>query len=291
MKKIFAISFVLFACSAFAQSKLETPTEKVQTEQIGKLDEVVVTAKQPTQFDTIGEYNQPVWTTTRMFSSTRAYVMTPKDNVKYERWFEFRNRKNGEPTQVRMRDELAFGLGNRWELDLYNHTRYDGTSQNQTFEQKGFSYEFRYALADWGKIPGNPTLYFEHKLFDGRQGIEPKLLLSDRIGNTDWIWATNFIWEQNLGGGTAEDKEKEFAVTGSIGKVINDRLMVGLSTHTRKYYYQADNCNRCTEFYIGPAVNLKITNRARLSFEHMQAASSESVYNSRSFLIFAYDLN
>lgn len=281
------MGFIFASTNAIAQSKLDTAIPK---ESIPTLPAVVVTGEKQSQFDTVGEYNQPVWTTTRMFPSTRAYVMTPKDSVKYERWFEFRQRKNGEPMQIRMRDELAFGLGNRWELDLYNHTRYDGTSTDQTFKHKGFSYEFRYALADWGKIPGNPTLYFEHKLFEGHQGIEPKLLLSDRFGNSDWIWATNFIWEQNLGGGTAEDKEKEFSVTASVGKVINNSLMIGLSTHTRKYYYKGDNCNHCTEYYAGPSANWRITDRARLSLEYT-SISKESEWKSRAFAIFAYDFN
>jgi hypothetical protein len=285
MQKIFSvISLVLFACSALAQSKLETPTEQVQAEKLDQLPPVVVVEKYPTQFDLVGDYKQPVWTTTRMFASSRAYVMQPEDSVKYERWFDFRARRDG-PVQTRMRDELAFGLGNRLELDLYNHTVYDGAEGERTFTNKGFSWEIRYALADWGKIPGNPTLYFEHKLFKDRQGIEPKLLLSDRIGNTDWIWAANLIYEANLGGKTAEEKEKEYAVTASIGKVINDNLMVGLSSHVRKYDYDT----HLTEVYAGPAVNYKITNRARLSAEYMPRISSEGYYDSRSFLIFAYD--
>lgn len=286
MKNIFSfIALALFSSLGFAQSKLEAPTEKVQDEKATTLPVVKVTAEKPkSQFEVIGDYDQPVWTTTRMFASTRAYVMTPPGNVKYEKWFDFRDRRDG-PTQIRMRDELAFGLGNRLELDLYHHTVYDGPSDNQTFSTRGFSWEVRYALADWGKIFGNPTLYFEHKLINGRQGIEPKLLLSDRIGNTDWIWATNFIYEANLGGGTPAEEEKEYAVTASVGKVINDNLMVGLSSHVRKYDYDS----HMTEAYLGPAVNYKINNNARLSAEYMPRVTDDGKYDSRSFFIFAYD--
>jgi hypothetical protein len=60
---------------------------------------------------------------------------------------------------------------------------------------EGFRGKIRYALAEWGKIWGNPTLYFEHKLLDGKyQGIEPKLLLGDRIGKKG-IWGVNLIYE------------------------------------------------------------------------------------------------
>jgi hypothetical protein len=284
MKKVLLMLFMLFASTAMAESKLNTAVEKVQSEQAITAPLVSVPASSNSQFDTVGEYNQPVWTTTRMFSSTRAYVMQQEDAVKFEHWFDFRARRNGT-TETRMREELAFGLGNRLELDLYSHSVYDGSSSDQTFNNKGVSWEIRYALADWGKIPGNPTLYFEHKLFKGRQGIEPKLLLSDRIGNTDWIWATNLIYEANLGGGSANDKEREYAVTASVGKVINSRLMLGLTAHVRKYDYDT----YLTETYIGPAVNWKITDRARLSAEYLPRVSGDGYYDSRSFLIFAYD--
>lgn len=287
MKNIFiAVCFVLCSFPAFAQNnKLETATEKVQDNTQLSVPKVVVTDKRLTnQFETVGEYNQPIWTTTRMFPSTRAYVMTPPGNVKYEKWFDFRDRKDG-PTMIRMRDELAFGLGNRLELDLYHHTVYDGAANNQTFSTRGFSWEIRYALADWGKIWGNPTLYFEHKMINGRQGIEPKLLLSDRIGNTDWIWATNFIYEANLSGETPAEQKKEYAVTASVGKVFNENWMLGLSSHVRKYDYDTN----LTEVYLGPAVNYKINNSARISAEVMPKISDDGYYDSRSFLIFAYD--
>ena len=276
MKKIFyTLFFILTTSPTFAQSKLEEPKS---------LPTVEVTAKMPNQFDSIGEYNQPVWSTTRMFPSTRSYVMTPKGNVKYEKWFDFRDRRDG-PTQVRMRDEFAFGLGNRLELDLYAHTVYDGPSNDRKFDTRGFSWELRYALADWGKLPGNPTLYFEHKLMNGREGIEPKLLLSDRVGNTDWIWATNFIYEANLGG-TKEEQEREYAVTASLGKVVNNSLMLGVSSHYRAYDYDKN----IKEFYAGPVVNWRISPQARLSLEYMPRVSNQGYYDSRSFVIFAWDL-
>lgn len=288
IKKILLIvaTIAFFSGNAIAQSKLSTPESEVQTQKTNPptLPAVVVTATVPNQFDTVGEYNQPVWTTTRMFPSTRSYVMTPPGAVKYEKWFDFRDRKNG-PTQIRMRDELAFGLGNRLELDLYNHTVYDGPSEDKTFAWRGFSWEIRYALADWGKIPGNPTLYFEHKLINGVQGIEPKLLLSDRFGNSDWIWATNFVYEANLAK-TKEAQEREYAVTASVGKIINNNLTVGVSSHYRYHNYE----DHIKEFYIGPNANYRLGKNARFSLEYMPLVSKEGKYDSRSFFIFAWDL-
>lgn len=283
MKQIVVLLGLFLFTLAQAQSKLDTPASEVQKQE-QKLPEVVVQAKMPNQFDTIGPYNQPVWTTTRMFPSTRAYVMTPPGNVKYEKWFDFRDRRDG-PTQIRMRDEIAIGLGNRLELDLYQHTVYDGPADNREFKWRGFSWEIRYALADWGKIPGNPTLYFEHKMINGREGIEPKLLLSDRVGQTDWIWSANLIYEANLASNKA-DQEREYAVTGSVGKIFSNNLMVGATGHYRIHDYDKN----IKEFYMGPAVNWRISPAARLSYEYMPRITNQGYYDSRSFLIFAYDL-
>ena len=53
--------------------------------QVKKLNEVVVTAKKYSQFELVGENNQPAWTLVRKFPSTRTYIMVPKGTVMYEK--------------------------------------------------------------------------------------------------------------------------------------------------------------------------------------------------------------
>jgi hypothetical protein len=55
---------------------------------------------------------------------------------------------------------LPYRLGAAFEL---SQERFDGDFQN-----KSFSVELRYALADWNKIPLNPTLFAEYKFGTGR---------------------------------------------------------------------------------------------------------------------------
>lgn len=246
-----------------------------------ELKEVKVTAQKYPQFELVGEYNQPAWTLTRKFPSTRVYIMTPPNTVMYEKWFDVRDRKNG-PAQIRMRDELAFGLGNRWELDLYAHTVYDGDFGDQRFAWRGFSWEVRYALADWGKIWGNPTIYFEHKMINGRQGIEPKLLLGDTIGDTRYIWGLNLIYEANLAS-EKEEQEREYAATFSIAKVLSDDLTLGISTMYRYNDFEGGS----EELYVGPNLQYRFNGNAHVSLEYMPNVSSEG-YDSRSLLIFAW---
>src|SRR6202035_5545778 len=109
---------------------------------------------------------------------------------------------------------------------------FDGDSQDATF-----SFEGRYAFADWDKIPLNPTIFTEYKMglgnilhdegaptpahkfgpggFDKGQeipdSVEMRLLLSenffDRID-----WAMNTFFEQE----TAGDRGREWGIANSI---------------------------------------------------------------------------
>ena len=65
------------------------------------------------------------------------------------------------------------------------------------FHYQSFNVELRWALADWGKIWGNPTLYAEYKFADEHWGpdvYEFKLLLGDQFAPR-WHWGVNFVWE------------------------------------------------------------------------------------------------
>lgn len=256
--------------------------EVVEKEEEEVIEEVVVVSTGLPQFATVGENNQPVWTLTRKFPATRSYIMVPDGEVMYEKWFDVRDRRDG-PAQIRMRDEIALGLGGRWELDLYAHTVYDGPQYDQKFAWRGFSWEVRYALAEWGELWGNPTLYFEHKLKQGKQGIEPKLLLSDRFGESSYIWGLNLIYEANIAE-TKEEEEREYAATYSVGKVFSDKMTAGIST----MYRYNDFDGGSTELYMGPTFHYRFNDRAHISFEYMPNLRDKDGYKSRSHLIFAW---
>jgi hypothetical protein len=215
-----------------------------------------------------------------MFPSTRVYVMNPPGTAMYEKWFDIRQRRNGA-AQIRMRDEFTFGLGKRVQLDLYSHTVYDGYNGDKTFKWRGFSWEFRYALADWGKIWGNPTLYYEMKMLDGRWGIEPKLLLGDRIGKRG-VWGFNAIYEANLGG-TKEEQEREYAYTASYANIINSDLSLGVSHMFRYNDFEGGS----KEWYIGPLLQYRFSNKGYLNIEHMPGLNQDAK-QSRTLIIFGW---
>jgi hypothetical protein len=129
--------------------------------------------------------------------------------------------------------EVEVGLPYRINVAIENDIqRYDGDLQDATF-----SFEARYALADWDKIPLNPTIFAEYKTgignifhdegaptpahkfgpggFDKSMEIpdayELRLLLSedffDRIE-----WALNTFFEQE----TAGDRGREWGIAQSL---------------------------------------------------------------------------
>lgn len=271
-------SFGQYSNSAI-KNGVDHSTTKTDTT-INYLQEIVVSSKKVPLMTKVGPYKQPLWTTIRMFPSTRVYVMNPPNTVMYEKWFDIRQRRNG-PAQIRMRDEFTFGLGKRLQLDVYSHTVYDGYNGDKEFKWRGFSWEFRYALADWGKIWGNPTIYWETKMLDGRWGIEPKLLLGDRIGRNG-VWGFNAIYEGNLGG-TKEEQEREYAYTASYAKILNNDLTLGVSHMFRYNDYEGGS----QEWYLGPLVQYRFTNKAYLNIEHMPGLNQDSKL-SRTTIIFGW---
>lgn len=243
---------------------------QVDSTKVKTLEEVVVTARKYSQFELVGENKQPAWTLVRKFPATRTYIMVPKGTVMYEKWFDMRTPRGGDPTEVRMRDEFAFGLADRLELDLYIHTVYKSDGNESSFGFRGFSWEIRYALAEWGKIWGNPTLYFEHKLLDGKyQGIEPKILLGDRIGKKG-IWGVNLIYEAYTAP-TRMEQKRQYAYTASYGQIINDDLTIGISNMFR--HNDSDGSN---EWYVGPALQYRFNGNSYLNFEILPGLNQDA---------------
>lgn len=273
------LSFGQYSNSAIKQGSEETLKIQKDTSH-NELQEIIVTARKIPLMTKFGPYKQPLWTTIRMFPSTRVYVMNPPGNAMYEKWFDVRDRRDG-PAQIRMRDEFTFGLGKRLQLDLYSHTVYDGENGNKTFNWRGFSWEVRYALADWGKIWGNPTLYYEMKMLDGRWGIEPKLLLGDRIGERG-VWGFNAIYEANLGG-TKEEQEREYAYTASYANIVNVDFSIGVSHMFRYNDYEGGS----KEWYLGPLFQYRFSNKAYLNIEHMPGLNQDAK-QSRTLIIFGW---
>jgi hypothetical protein len=199
---------------------------------------VQVVGQQPAELkeeELVGPAGQPRWTADRRFPGTRVYVV-PESVIEAEFWLRPTSPHSG-PTEFRSLWELEFGLPYRLQLDLYFRTEsvYNGDTQ------VGESIELRWALADWNKIWGNPTLYLEwSRLEDEPDAVEFKLLLGGEIAPR-WHWGVNFSDEYSTGG----DRANELEVTAGISYTIADsKFSVGAememgfvdTAHNRGHY-------------------------------------------------------
>ncbi|MBI1375260.1 MAG: hypothetical protein GC159_21285 [Phycisphaera sp.] len=171
------------------------------------------------QEERIGSYGQPRWTAHRRFPTTRVYVR-PEGEVEAEYWLRLKSDRDGHK-KFEHRQELELGLGHRLQLDVYMIENHEDGGDELYFDQ---SIELRYALADWGELPGNPTFYIEYKFQEDRADVlEMKGLFGGEIAPR-WHWGVNLVWEQEL----ADAEETVFELTNGISYSLSDEIAIGL---------------------------------------------------------------
>jgi hypothetical protein len=248
-----------------AQDAGATPPEGETTAEV-----VRVTGTAPerlSQQTLVGPNQQPEWTTTRAFSTSRVYVRPPGTIASVNFWTpEF---KDGEDEHA-FRHEIEIGLPYRFQLDLYQNWGID--EDGESF-YKGSSVELRYALAKWGKIPLNPTLYGEWNFNDNAPDVwELKLLLGESFANR-WNWAANFTFEQEVGG----EREREVSLSSALTyAVIDPTLNVGLEMLWERKTEKGSRSHPEYEFLVGPSVNVHPTRWSFVTVAPLVGATSDS---------------
>jgi hypothetical protein len=239
----------------------------------------------------VGPYKQAEWTQHRRFGTTRIYIQQPPGAVEFEQWLEIRiPKQGGKNTEIRMREELEFGLGGRFQLDVYLHTIYeiDRKKVENTLDWRGISYELRWALADWNEIWGNPTLYFEYFMPNGAADtVEGKILFGGEIAPR-WHWGFNIVYEREL----AIQSERTEEIKGTLGlsySLIDTKLGVGLSMEASyEAEYEGGVAGRSREVLAGPSFQYRPIPKAHLNFEPMWGLTGESK-RAKIFIIFGWD--
>jgi hypothetical protein len=204
--------------------------------------------------DRIGSYAQPRWTAHRRFGETRVYVV-PKGMVEFEYWLVPETPKGGGPTELENRYEIEFGLPHRFQLDLYAVGHKTGNFGNMKVDEQ--KVEVRYAFADWGKIPTNPTLYVEWKGIDGAPDhMEVKTLFGGQLGSR-WHWGSNLVFEHEMGG--VQENSKEWT-TGLSYTVKDTKFAVGAETQVALVNEKDSRGIRGPldkQFLIGPSIQFR----------------------------------
>ncbi len=252
-----------------------------------RLPPVVVTGSQPTENrpgwlqeeQLVGPYGQPEWTTARRFSGTRVYLQQQPWGMGVEQWVRFRHFRDGT-SEARMQEEFEIGLPHRFQLDFYESWT---VNQDWRAQQSEWSVEVRYALADWGQIPLNPTLYLEYSQHDhDPNALEGKLLLGTDL-SPRWHWGANLICEQELG----NPNLTELAVSQGLSYTLIDEKL-GAGVEMKYAHVTANGSPAENEFLIGPSVQWRITPKMHLDITPMFGCTEDSPVV-EAFVVFGFN--
>ena len=253
-----ALLTLLTYASAFAQNVADATVPGT----------IIVRTTPASEESLIGENRQPEWTAYRRFATTRIYVLPPWQ-VEFEQWWKGKFPREGTADHL-FQSEVEMGLPYRFQVDLYENV--ENTSSGHT-RHAGNQVEARWAFAEWGRIPLNPTLYAEWKFNDGAaDAYEVKLLLGEDLAPR-WHWGLNLFYEQETGG----VRTTEWGVSQAVGySAFDSELSVGIEMNFEHTTKRRSRGEPELEFLIGPSVQWRPTSRTHLDFVPLLGATKDS---------------
>lgn len=234
----------------------------------------------------VGPYGQPSWTTTRPFAGTRAYVLPP-GQMQYDQWYRPKWPRQGKVDQF-FQHEIEIGLPGRFQLDVYEDWRIKQFDEEGKLDcrQEGVQIELRWAFADWGVIPLNPTLYVEwvQRGHGEPDKYEFKFLLADTLIEDALFYAANVNFEQEVGG----DHETEVVFSQGFSMPIIDRkLLAGCEMILKCATVTGHRSDPAVEFSIGPSMQYIFNNRMFLNVVPLFGTTKDAPLL-ETFFVFTY---
>lgn len=249
----------------------------------------------------------PGFSRSRFSNLTQAYVLPPGavfagliyqgDSLKFNR-----------PDHM-LSQEIEIGLPCRFGLAVENSIEnFRGHTQERTF-----SIEARYALADWNVIPLNPTIFVEYKFGLGNilhdegppeplppgeakeflseheplpDAYEIRLLLAQDFTN-HVEWAANGFYEQEIGGDRG--REIGFAQSLMFPVLSNQRLKVGAEMKFTSFTdagIREEEESPSYRVLIGPTVAWKPSKTTRLDVSPLFGVTDDAPHASV-FVVFS----
>jgi hypothetical protein len=231
------------------QASTNEPSRRLKT---WELPAIIVEGKRMfpiREEERVGSYEQPRWTTERRFPRVRVYVI-PEGMTEFEFWVRADVPRHGGPTEIQNMYELEIGLPHRFQLDYYIIARRLAGMETYLDQQ----FELRYALADWGTLFGNPTLYAEYVMRDQKvDKFEFKLLLGDELAPR-WHWGVNLVSESETGGERAWEKS---ATAGLSYALIDQKFSIGVEGEAAFSDVAGSRGDYTKEYYAGPSVQVR----------------------------------
>ena len=229
----------------------------------------------------------------RFSNAVNAYVLPPWSFF-FGELYEGQGFRHGPPDHL-FTQEVEMGLPYRFNIAAEaGFERFDGGGG-----ARSVSLEARWALADWNKIPLNPTLFAEYKFGVGtirheevppppgggeeeEEGGPPKvpdayefrLLLAQDFGE-HVEWAMNWFFEkENTGDRGREWGFSQAALTPIL--LPNERLKVGIEMQYRNTTTKDTRGDPVNSFVIGPTVAWKPTSSTRLDISPLFGCTHDS---------------
>ena len=149
----------------------------------------------------------------------------------------------------------------------------------------------RWALADWDRIPLNPTVFGEWKFRNAEaDSFETKLLLGGDIVPR-WHGGMNIFFEQQVG----DQREQEIAGTGALSYTLLDELLsVGIEmefTAEREAAPPPDESNDFKyKFVIGPSLQWRPFSHFFVDVVPLFGTTDDSPII-ESFIVIGFDFN
>jgi hypothetical protein len=252
--------------------------------------------------DIVGPYHQPRWSARGRFSAdTDVYVLPPYSlslDLDYHGTFP---RHGGKSDHVFVQ-ELEMGLPHRFQIawEFYQEVTNGHRQLQQTL------IEARYAFADWGKIPLNPTFLGEYKWglgknfsdtgdtsdeggeSQGPRGVsdsyELRLLLGQEIGKLI-EFAGNIFFEQAANG--TREREMGFSTAWSYA-LRGEALKVGVETSYSNESEHGARSKAKNIFELGLSFTVKPSPHTRIDLAPLFGVTNKSPA-AEVFMIFAID--
>jgi len=265
--KIIFCMALLMASVGIAQEQVKTaatnaPGTRLRT---WELPAVVVVGQSTNllhEEELVGPADQPRWTTQRRFPKVRIFTI-PDDDRELEYWTRVDVPKDGK-SEVQHFFEFEMGLPYRLQADTYLILRSgdpdgDGGKDGQTYYDGQF--EMRWAFANWGKLPGNPTLYGEYVWREAlADKVEGKILFGDELAPR-WHWGVNLVVEDELSSedeAPGEHTSNEYSATAGLSyTLIDEKLSIGVEAEDAYTSFQGSRDKFEDEIFVGPSIQYR----------------------------------
>jgi hypothetical protein len=235
----------------------------------------------------------PAFSRSRFSNTTQAYVLPPWAFF-FGEIYEGQGFRHGPPDHI-FTQEIEMGLPYRFGVAAEaTFERFNGGGGAETV-----SLEARWALAEWNKIPLNPTLFAEYKFGVGtirhEEGPAPppgeeeeeesgppkvpdayefRLLLAQDFGEHA-EWAMNWFFEKENTG----DRGREWGFSQSAMMPVllpNERLKIGVEMEYKNFTVKDTRGDPQHTFLIGPTVAWKPTAQTRLDVSPLFGCTDDS---------------